>query len=228
MKYYPEPVPYTDDLPYIREWLGREFSNILVAFEGVEMIQLVEDHITPTDPRTGMIKFADGVDWNPGGGMGFYGYNGTSWVKLDDTSLSTGVIQGTWTPALTFTTMGDLAVTYAAQIGRYQKVGKRVHLHGFIQTSAFTWTTAAGELRITGLPFAALGSGVGDSTGSAEIQTITFPAGRTQINSNIPQGVSYVRFVVCGSAVTRSAIAASNTTSGTTLVIIFDIMYETA
>lgn len=81
-RYFPEPVPYTDDLPYIREWLGREFSNILAAFEEVELVQLQEDHIEPT-PRDGMIKWADGTNWNPNGlGEGLYWYANARWNKL--------------------------------------------------------------------------------------------------------------------------------------------------
>lgn len=36
----------------------------------------------PLKPRAGMLRFADGVGWNPGGGAGFYQYVGGGWVKL--------------------------------------------------------------------------------------------------------------------------------------------------
>ena len=54
---------------------------------------------------------------------------------------------------LTFTTPGDLSVTYSTQVGRYTKIGNQVTLIGVITTSAFTHTTASGTLNITGAPF---------------------------------------------------------------------------
>lgn len=36
----------------------------------------------PTSPTAGMIAYADGSSWDPGSGAGFYGYEGSAWVKL--------------------------------------------------------------------------------------------------------------------------------------------------
>ncbi|NJL07362.1 MAG: hypothetical protein HC900_03195 [Methylacidiphilales bacterium] len=36
----------------------------------------------PLDPEDGTVVFVDGKNWNPGGGAGFYGFDGTSWKKL--------------------------------------------------------------------------------------------------------------------------------------------------
>jgi len=63
--------------------------------------------------------------------------------------------EGAWTPVLTFVTPGDLSVTYSTQVGRYTKIGNQVTVVCSIATSAFTHTTASGNLNITGLPFAA-------------------------------------------------------------------------
>lgn len=38
--------------------------------------------VAPTRPREGMIRFADGTDWDPGSGRGLYQYVSTAWVKL--------------------------------------------------------------------------------------------------------------------------------------------------
>jgi hypothetical protein len=320
MKYYPEPVPYTDDLPYIREWLGREFANILVAFEGVEMIELVEEHIAPTGPREGMIKYADGVNWDPGNGAGIYAYRDAAWRKLDfdDTDTATfsrlrltatnditlsstlhafqigpdnglnfridqneiswqnnGVAvngalnitggditigdtasvlnlnggkinfpntqqassdantlddyeEGTWTPVITFVTPGDLAVTYSTQIGTYVKIGKMVHAQLVITTSVFTHTTAAGEFRITGLPFNHVTGSGKDSTGSIELQGFTWPGGRTQVNASIVPNGTYVRAVAMGSGLSRAGLGTGDHASGTNTTIVATIDYEAA
>ena len=36
----------------------------------------------PSKPNNGRIVYADGTNWNPGAGEGFYGYQAGSWVKL--------------------------------------------------------------------------------------------------------------------------------------------------
>ena len=36
----------------------------------------------PAKPQDGVIVYADGTNWDPGSGLGFYGYENGSWVKL--------------------------------------------------------------------------------------------------------------------------------------------------
>ena len=60
-----------------------------------------------------------------------------------------------WTPQLTFTTPGDLAVVYSTQLGYAWRLGNIVVAIGSLVTSTFTYTTAAGNNRITGFPVAA-------------------------------------------------------------------------
>lgn len=36
----------------------------------------------PIKPRDGDIHYADGVNWNPGGGQGVYYFDGSGWVQL--------------------------------------------------------------------------------------------------------------------------------------------------
>jgi len=61
--------------------------------------------------------------------------------------------EGTWTPAITCQTPGNLSVAYTYQNGLYTKVGNHVSVTYFINTSAFTHTTASGAFRMSGLPF---------------------------------------------------------------------------
>lgn len=137
--------------------------------------------------------------------------------------------ENTWTPVLTFATLGDLTVVYTAQSGVYQKIGKWVQASFIVQTSTFTHTTAAGELRITGLPFTSATTNI-QYTGSLEHGAgITYPAGRSMLQSNIGSNVSYVRLIGSGSNVSRTAIQAADTISGTgTFLIISTIRYEAA
>jgi hypothetical protein len=61
--------------------------------------------------------------------------------------------EGTWTPTISFATIGNLAVTYSSQLGTYTKIGRTVFCVFQVIASAFTHTTASGSLQIGGLPF---------------------------------------------------------------------------
>jgi len=39
-------------------------------------------NVAPERPRDGMVVAADGTNWNPGSGAGFYGRIGGAWVKF--------------------------------------------------------------------------------------------------------------------------------------------------
>lgn len=66
--------------------------------------------------------------------------------------------KGTWTPVITFVTPGDLSVVYSLQSGRYTKIGQAFLWEATMTTTTFTYTTATGNLRVSGLPFAAAGT----------------------------------------------------------------------
>ncbi len=78
--YSPSPTPNDPaDLPrYLRD----EFQAIQNA-----IMQLAAGHLdmvnaVPAKPRDGDIRFADGTNWNPGSGKGFYGYYNSAWHFL--------------------------------------------------------------------------------------------------------------------------------------------------
>ncbi len=76
--YAPDPVP--SDPKLWQGYLAREFnkiSNIVNADLRLERL-----HVEPARPRDGMVVYADGSDWNPGSGEGYYGYYGSAWNFL--------------------------------------------------------------------------------------------------------------------------------------------------
>jgi hypothetical protein len=95
--------------------------------------------------------------------------------------------EGAFTPAL----VGAGSPTYTLQTGKYQTIGKRVHVTGWL-----TWTgaTPGGSLVINGMPFqvenitghdcpvAAAFSGV--ILGAGNVLQAAFPKGGTQLNLN--------------------------------------------
>jgi hypothetical protein len=68
--------------PEVSAYLHEELQKIAVAFLRIENIHLVELHVEPVKSRKGMIVLADGSNWNPGSGAGFYGYHTGAWNKL--------------------------------------------------------------------------------------------------------------------------------------------------
>jgi len=136
-------------------------------------------------------------------------------------------LYGSWTPVLTFETPGDLSVTYATQVGRFIKIGKLIILVGQVSTSAFTHTTASGDVRITGLPYNAATIANIVYTGSFLYEGITkagFMAFYPQITSNS----SFIEFRAVGSGVSLSAIQAGDLPSGGSVTFRFEIAYMAA
>ena len=61
----------------------REFEKIAQALESAnERLTLQVLHKAPEKYREGTIVCADGVNFNPGAGAGFYGYHSGTWNKL--------------------------------------------------------------------------------------------------------------------------------------------------
>lgn len=78
--------------------------------------------------------------------------DGSLWFRSSGATLP--LIQtGTFVPAITFSTPGNLSVSYTTQTGQWRRMGKSLFVAFRVTCSAFTHTTASGTLNITGLPF---------------------------------------------------------------------------
>lgn len=78
--YTPSPVP-TEVGFRLLDWLRREFQAVKA---GIDQFQpdLTPLPAAPDRPKEGMLRYADGTNWNPGSGKGVYVYDGSTWVKL--------------------------------------------------------------------------------------------------------------------------------------------------
>lgn len=132
--------------------------------------------------------------------------------------------EGTWTPTLTFATTGNLTVVYATQAGTYVKIGKMVTAWFAIQTSTFTHTTAAGNQRITGLPFTV------DVAVEYRTQSLVFggitKANYTQFVPNPANTQTYLEITASGSAQAVAQVAVGDTPSGTNQMRIGCVNYN--
>lgn len=82
MRYEPDVLGGTTGNPALEDYLAQELRKIAEALLSVEEILLVELNVEPDKPRDGMIVLADGTNWNPGSGAGFYGRSAGAWVFL--------------------------------------------------------------------------------------------------------------------------------------------------
>ena len=135
--------------------------------------------------------------------------------------------EGTWTPVITFATPGDLSVTYSAtiRVGTYTRIGNRVIINVNVQTATFTFTTASGNIQITGLPFTSKNLTASTATGSVVWGGIT-KVGYTQVTPRINPNTAIIDFVASGSAVAQSPVTATDTPTGGTINLRGTITYE--
>ena len=149
-----------------------------------------------------------------------------SGVIVDDSNNVTGVAslsfgqdalnyydEGTWTPAFTFDTAGDLSMVYGTQSGHFTRIGRMV-IARFLLIATPTHTTAAGNARITGLPFT-VNTGITAYGYTADCTTSAWPAGTTQ---TYLQGVANTTYMNVKSEGTATASALFTITQFATTV----------
>lgn len=129
---------------------------------------------------------------------------------------------GTWLPALTFVTPGNLAIGYSNQAGRWQRNGDVVTVQFQLTTNLFTWTTAAGNMLVGTLPFPAVAGAI--AIGPIYLQGMT-KAGFTWVVCEL-SGTGQLRFVACGSAQAGSALQPADMPSGGVVVIRGSLTYQ--
>lgn len=79
-KYTRGNVPET--LEDIRRFVEEELDKLGAIVNALVDGELEESHVAPGKPRNGMLRYADGTNWDPGSGKGIYHYDGTSWNLL--------------------------------------------------------------------------------------------------------------------------------------------------
>lgn len=90
LRYIPEQLPVISsktreqlkDIVDLIKFLHNEILNISqVINDHVEVLR-EEQHVDVTKKRTGLVKFFDGVNFNPGAGKGLYIWANDRWEKL--------------------------------------------------------------------------------------------------------------------------------------------------
>lgn len=133
--------------------------------------------------------------------------------------------EGSWTMGITFATPGDLSVVYSSQSGRYTKIGRAHMYEGTVTTTTFTYTTATGTLRVSGLPFAPASGVPAVSLGrwTGVVSAVATPQIVAQVNG------TNVQFEVMNvSAGTTASLTQANAASGVQKSIFLSGQYATA
>jgi hypothetical protein len=131
--------------------------------------------------------------------------------------------EGTWTPVFTCATPGDLAFTYGTQQGYYVRKGREVTLICNIASTAFTYTTASGGVKITGLPFTPT---ISNFVAINAFSNLSMGVGKTGISGQIVGTLPTIylnKTDLIGGA--SSAIAITDFGSGGATSIYFTITY---
>ncbi len=135
-------------------------------------------------------------------------------------TLNTYAENTSWTPVLTFVTPGDVSVSYSTQTGKYSRIGNIV-VAEFVLVCTPTYTTAAGNLNISGLPFT-IGSA---AYGSVHFQSSTFPAGTTSLFLRGSAGGTVILIGASGSAVAVAFMSVTQLLTGVAVNIQGTITY---
>ena len=85
MRFIPDDISVSGgDMSLVVSWAKRQFQRLTDTMSQPNYLILPQYHIAPDKPWDGMLIYADGSDWNPGSGRGFYRYDSatSAWVYL--------------------------------------------------------------------------------------------------------------------------------------------------
>lgn len=121
-----------------------------------------------------------------------------------------------WTPTPTFATAGNVAFTPTIQLGRYTQEDNYGTLE-FNLAGTITHTTAAGNLRITGMPFTPENINSFPPGGMIWSGITMAVAGYTQIVPYAQPNITYIEFQASGTGKADVSVAFGDIPSGGTL-----------
>lgn len=134
---------------------------------------------------------------------------------------------GSGSLSLTFATPGDLNYIGTCPY-RYTRQGRLCTITFELDSTTFTWTTAASSLRLTGLPFTASASSTTSAYGVLALFRGITKANYTQFMVRAVGGQTYLQFYASGQGQAPTSVVASDVPSGGTVALYGSITYEVA
>lgn len=120
-------------------WVHQHFQEISAAINNLAGGTREVRHEEPVKVAEGMVVCADGTDWNPGHGAGWYQYIGSLWVPIGSQVEAEHLVGDTGEPAFVNSWANYTTISNPARF--YLSPRKRVWLSGYIDTGV-TNTTA--------------------------------------------------------------------------------------
>lgn len=134
---------------------------------------------------------------------------------------------GSGSLSLTFATPGDLNYVGTCPY-RYTRQGRLCTLTFELDSTTFTWATASGFLRLTGLPFTASASSTTSAYGVLALFRGITKASYTQFMVRAVGGQTYLQLYASGQGQAPASVVASDMPSGGTVALYGSITYEVA
>ncbi len=141
------------------------------------------------------------------------GVSSATSIALSGGTALSNYVKASWTPTLSFSTPGNLSVSYATQNGSYTRIGNIVFVD-FTLVCTPTFTTASGSLRIAGF---VINSAKSNCAGDVGLQgaNIAYGSGFTNINLSTTNGQSFLSLLAFGSSKASTVIGSGSFVSGT-------------
>lgn len=233
------------DVDYYVDGAGvlRELDNYLIvcAFQrtadGWQAFD-VQQPVVPTPPAADNSRRTANTAWVRGyaqpldadltaiAALAFSANKALKWDASGNPALVDDIVGGTFTPGISCDTPGNLDLAGVVASGFYTKKDKVVEVTIGI-TFTPTYSTASGNLRITGLPFVAESNTVEGLLSPRTISSsVTWPSSATQLFANVVSGQSYCNVVGHKSAGSTATLAITGLTSGVATTLRFTGRYR--
>jgi hypothetical protein len=118
MRYRIKAAPRADEVEDLEDYVFEELGQVEQALAEPDGHRYTKLYVEPERPRDGDVVYADGTEWDPGSGEGFYAYYGAAWNKIS----ATGDAAGVYTPTLTGVANVSASTAYACQYLRLDNV----------------------------------------------------------------------------------------------------------
>lgn len=150
-------------------------------------------------------------------------------LSLEEKDALSLIEKEDWTPVLTFATAGNLSVTYSTQWGELLRLPNNVGVANFrIVTSAFTHTTASGNLQVTGLTVTSASDNTSAVWDGPAVWSGVTKANYTNVVASLAQGSSTILFSASGSGQAATNLTASDLPTGGSVVLRGSIIFRMA
>ncbi len=134
--------------------------------------------------------------------------------------------EGTWTPVLSYSTVGTSTWAHSSQIGRYTKIGNRVY-YTFRVIAVPTNGTGSGNLTLSGLPFTSVNVTNVFGQASGEWEGVT-KANFTSVCFRPAANATTGSFIASGSGQFFATVAVADVPTGGTVGFQMQGVYEVA